>query len=169
MARVQDALVNEGRGDELERIYRRDGARLWRAILAYSGDREVANDSVAEAFAQALRRGDAIRSPERWIWRAAFRIAAGEMAGRSRFIRSHQPVELRPVVEDDPLADPSGVLMTALRHLSPMQRGSLILYHYGGYRVREVAQILGSTSTAVRVHLSRGRRRLRELLESSGE
>jgi hypothetical protein len=27
----------------------------------------VASDAVAEAFAQALRRGDALRSPERWL------------------------------------------------------------------------------------------------------
>ena len=32
----------------------------------------------AEAFAQALRRGTAIRDPRSWVWRAAYRIAAGE-------------------------------------------------------------------------------------------
>ena len=52
---------------------------MWRAVLAFAGDPEVAADSVAEAFAQALRRGDAIRDPGRWVWRAAFRIAAGEL------------------------------------------------------------------------------------------
>ncbi len=41
-------------GDELERVYREHGARLWRAVLAFTGDREVASDAVAEAFAQAL-------------------------------------------------------------------------------------------------------------------
>jgi DNA-directed RNA polymerase specialized sigma24 family protein len=41
---------------------------MWQAVLAFAGDPEVASDAVAEAFAQALRRGDAIRSPERWLW-----------------------------------------------------------------------------------------------------
>ena len=62
--------------------------------------------------------------------------------------------------------DPSGSLIAALRMLSPKQRGSLVLHHYAGYPVRDVARILGSTSAAVRVHLSRGRRRLRALLEN---
>jgi RNA polymerase sigma-70 factor, ECF subfamily len=158
--------VRERYDQGLEQLYREDGRRLWRAILAYSGDREVANDAVAEAFAQALRRGDAIHRPQAWVWRAAFRIAAGEMASRARFLQVPQSV---PTVETDPLEDPSGVLMTALRKLSPKQRGALILYHYAGYPVLDVARILGSTSGAVRVHLSKGRRRLRELLGDDRE
>jgi DNA-directed RNA polymerase specialized sigma24 family protein len=71
---VQDALVTAASG--LERLYREDGARLWRALMAFSGDREVASDAVAESFAQALGRGDDLRDPQRWVWRAAFRIAA---------------------------------------------------------------------------------------------
>jgi RNA polymerase sigma-70 factor (ECF subfamily) len=161
MGRVQDALVSEREDRGLEHLYREEGGRLWRAILAYSGDREVANDSVAEAFAQALRRGDAIRRPGAWVWRAAFRIAAGEMAGRARFAQVN-PAGSAP--DTDPFEDPSGTLMIALRKLSPMQRGSLILHYYGGYKAREVARILGSSSAAVRVHLSRGRRRLKELI-----
>jgi RNA polymerase sigma-70 factor (ECF subfamily) len=55
---------------------------MWRALYAYAGDPEVASDAVSEAFAQALRRGSAIRELDRWVWRSAFRIAAGEMKRR---------------------------------------------------------------------------------------
>ena len=44
----------------------------------------MADDAVAEAFAQALRRRSEIREPGRWVWRAAFRIARGELKRRSR-------------------------------------------------------------------------------------
>jgi len=64
---------------DLERLYREEGSRLWWALHAYSGDRDVASDALAEAFAQALARGSAIRSPSAWIWKAAFRIAAGDL------------------------------------------------------------------------------------------
>jgi RNA polymerase sigma-70 factor (ECF subfamily) len=164
---VQDALVSDRQDRGLEQLYRREGVRLWRAILAYSGDREVANDAVAEAFAQVLRRGDAVGRPQAWVWRAAFRIAAGEMAGRAKFVQLHPSID--PAADAEVLDDPSGELMTALRTLSPMQRGSLILHYYGGYRAWEVARILGSTSPAVRVHLSKGRRRLRELMGDERE
>jgi DNA-directed RNA polymerase specialized sigma24 family protein len=56
-------------------------------------------------------------------------------------------------------------LVIALRRLSPKQRSSVILHHYAGYPIRDVATILGTTSAAVKVHLSVGRRRLRVLLE----
>ena len=55
---------------------------MWRALTAYSGSRDVAEDAVAEAFAQAVARGDSLRSPERWVWKAAYRIAAGELKRR---------------------------------------------------------------------------------------
>ena len=42
--------------ERLERVYRENAERLWRAVLLAFGSREVADDAVAEAFAQALRR-----------------------------------------------------------------------------------------------------------------
>jgi DNA-directed RNA polymerase specialized sigma24 family protein len=68
----------------LEQVYEEHGGKLWRALFLYTGDREIASDGLAEAFAQALRRGDELRSPERWVWRSAFRIAAGELSRRRR-------------------------------------------------------------------------------------
>jgi RNA polymerase sigma-70 factor, ECF subfamily len=152
---VQDIPVKPA--GRLERLYRTDGDRLWRAVLAFAADREVAADAVAEAFAQALRRGDAIRDPARWVWRAAFRIAAGELQRRRRAA----PREERWYGMDEETAE----LMEALRRMPAKQRAAVVLHHAGGYPAREVAAIIGSTPAAVRVHLSRGRRRLRALLE----
>lgn len=141
----------------LERLYREDGDRLWRAVLAFAGDPDVAADAVAEAFAQALRRGTAIRDPGRWVWRAAFRIAAGAL----QEWRRPPPLVQRWYGMDEETIE----LVEALRRLPPKQRAAVVLHHAGGYPAREVAAIIGSTPAAVRVHLSRGRRRLRTLLE----
>jgi RNA polymerase sigma-70 factor, ECF subfamily len=156
---VRDALVSKRSNAELERLYRAEGERLWRALLGYTGDRDVASDALAEAFAQALRRGEAVRDPRRWVWRAAFRIAAGELKERAR----PGTISEAPVTSDS--AFPMLDVVVALRKLSPSQRAAMVLHHYADYPVREVAVILNSTSAAVRVHLMRGRRRLRELLE----
>jgi RNA polymerase sigma-70 factor (ECF subfamily) len=152
---VQDALVTEG---GLERLYRQDGTRLWRALVAFCGDREVASDAVAEAFAQALGRGDDLRDPQRWVWRAAFRIAAGELKDRRRF----QAQAPDPGYE---MEEPPARLVAGLARLSPNQRAALVLHHYAGYPTKEIAGILGSSAATVRVHLSRGRKRLRGILE----
>jgi RNA polymerase sigma-70 factor, ECF subfamily len=145
-------------GGELERLYRRQGARLWRAVLAFTGDREVANDAVAEAFAQALRRGGALRSPEGWVWRAAFRIAAGELKDR----RTREPFASEGSYE---MPESRMDLLEALATLSPRQRAALLLRDYARYSAGDVGTILGLTAATVRVHLTRARRRLRLLLE----
>jgi RNA polymerase sigma factor (sigma-70 family) len=141
----------------IERLYREQGDRLWRAVLLYAGDGEIASDAVAEAFAQALRRGEAIRSPDLWVWRTAFRIAAGELKRR-------RSLSEMPVDSAYELPAQTGELLVALPRLSPKQRASVILHYHAGYSLREVAEIIGSTQSAVGVHLNRARKRLREEL-----
>ena len=145
----------------VEAAYRADGDRLWRALLAYAGDPDVASESVAEAYAQALRRGPAVRDPAAWTWRAAFKIAAGALKVR----RSSDPLPdagLDPGGQSDHYADPD--LLAALRQLPDAQRAAVILYYYADLPVREIASRLGSNGLAVRANLSRGRRRLHDLL-----
>jgi RNA polymerase sigma-70 factor, ECF subfamily len=155
--RVERAPAGASRSDEIERLYREGGDRMWRAILAFSGDPEVASDAVAEAFAQVLRRGDEVRDPERWVWRAAFRIARGELKER----RKRSVMETIGSYE---MEEPARDLLVALSQLSEKQRASVVLHDAAGYPAKEVARIVGSTEAAVRVHVMRGRRRLRELL-----
>ncbi len=157
---VQDAMVTPASGDALARVYREQGAKLWRSLLAYTGDREMASDAMAEALAQALGRGDAVQSPERWVWRAAFRIAAGELRNRSRHVQISS-MDSTPYEMPEPAVD----LIRALARLSPNQRAVAVLHLYADYRTRDVARILGISQTTVRVHLSQARRRLRMLLE----
>jgi len=157
---VRDALVSAR--SEVERIYREHGEHMLRTLLAFSGDLEVAREAVAEALAQALRRGPALRDPLAWTWRAAFKIARGELKRRRRVA---PPGFQRHYEIPEPAVD----LVAALRALSPSQRAAIVLHHVADRPVREVAAILGMSQAAVRVHLSRGRRRLREKLEASDD
>ena len=160
MTRVEHAPVGVEHGERLERLYREQGARMWHAVLAFAGDPEVASDAVAESFAQALRRGEEIRDAERWMWRTVFRVAAGELEQRSRSV----PVTIERTYE---MEEPARELVAALAILSERQRAAVVLHDAIGYPAKEVAAIIGSTPAAVRVHLMRGRRRLRELLEGA--
>jgi RNA polymerase sigma-70 factor (ECF subfamily) len=154
--------VTDATADRLERLYREEGERLWRAVFAYAGDRQVAEDAVAEAFAQALRRGDAVRDPAPWVWAVAFRIAKGELADRGRASAAAP----REVAYDMP--ESARDVVDALARLSPRQRACVVLHHYAGLPVKEIATMLGSTN-AVKVHLSQGRKRLRALLSEEDD
>ena len=148
--------VTEVRG--VERTFREQHARLWKALVLATGSKDVASDAVAEAFAQVIARGDAIRDPAAWVWAAAFKIAKGELARRGP--AGHVADE--PVMHDpEPLVD----VLRALAKLTVHQRTAVVLADYAGYSHSEIARSLGSTTAAVGVHVHRGRRRLRSLLE----
>jgi RNA polymerase sigma-70 factor (ECF subfamily) len=153
--------VREATG--LERVYRSEGPAIWRALLAFTGDAATAEDALSEAFAQALARGDALRDPGRWIWRVAFRVAAGEM--RDRRQRSGE-LAVEPRYEP-----PESIahVIGALARLSPNQRIAVVLHDYADRPVAEVAATIGASRATVHVHLSQGRRRLRALLEDDDD
>lgn len=131
---------------------------MLRALFAFSRSREIAEDAVAEAFSQAIRRDEQIAEVTAWVWRAAFRIASRDLA------RMRRSMGALPETSYEMDADAAEVFRV-LGRLSPRQRAAILLHHYVGYSVKEVAQIIGSTPPAVKVHLSVGRRRLRDLME----
>jgi RNA polymerase sigma-70 factor (ECF subfamily) len=144
--------------ESVEALYRQDSDRLWRAVRAFAGDPEIASEAVAEAYAQALGRGAALRDPAAWIWRTAFRIAAGALKVR----RSTDAAPLGDGRHVDRYEDTD--LLAALRRLPDGQRAAVILFYFADLPVDEIAARLGSNGLAVRANLSRGRRRLRSLL-----
>ena len=148
---------NVGERHDFDEVFRTGGQRLWRAVYAYAGGRrDIADDAVAEAFARALQHEAKIRSPLPWLYRTAFRIAAAEL---QRASKQTEPVE-SPVEEQ---LD-TGELMRAMRALSPSQRAAVYLHYQADLPVREVAAMMGTSSSAVKVHLHRGRKSLAELL-----
>jgi RNA polymerase sigma-70 factor (ECF subfamily) len=146
-----------GAAHDFDAIYREAGARLWRSLYAYTaGQREIAHEALAEAFARAMERDGQIRDPVPYLYRTAFRIAAAEMR-RAR--------NLAPAMEPS-ATDPAGSadLFAALRHLTPGQRAAVFLHYQADLPVREVAALMGTSTAVVKVHLSQGRKRLRVLL-----
>ena len=146
-----------GVGDQgrVEAVYRSLHPRLWRSLLAYTGDAELASDAEAEAFAQALGRGEAVNDVAAWVWRSAFHIAAGLQAARSR---SHG---LAPA---DGSTAPTGSVaefLSLLADLSAQQRACVALRYVGGYTAPEIGELLGTSAGTVRVQLHRAHATLR--------
>jgi RNA polymerase sigma-70 factor (ECF subfamily) len=122
----------------------------------------ITDDAVAEAFAQCLRRGTEVRDPRAWVWRAAFRLAAGELKARRRFTSA-------PFDVSAPDQTPAVEVLTLLAALPGNQRAAAVLHWYAGFGTDEVARMLGIGRGTVRVHLSRARRRLEALLNEENE
>jgi RNA polymerase sigma-70 factor (ECF subfamily) len=154
---MQTAAATVRVANSIEAVYRHEADRMWRALFAYAADTEIASDAVAEAFAQAIRRGAAIRDARAWVWKAGFRIAAGELKRRSRNT---------DLIPDGSYLDPEvdTELLAALAKLSDGQRAAVILHYYTDMSVREISARTGMSQLSVRANLSRGRKRLKLLL-----
>jgi RNA polymerase sigma factor (sigma-70 family) len=92
------------------------------------------------------------------VWKAAFRIAAGRLQERRRSAPLLDVASTRN-------PEPAWELLAALREVPERSRVCLVLHYYGGYGTAEIARMVGSTPAGVRMQLTRGRRRLRQLLE----
>lgn len=154
---MHTAAATARTADTFDALYRQEADRLWRALFAFTADTEIASDAMAEAFAQAMRRGDAIRDPRGWVWKSGFRIAAGELKRRSRSVRE---IPERSYLD----AEVDTELLGALAQLPLGQRTAVILHYYVDAPVREISRRTGMSQLSVRANLSRGRKRLKQLL-----
>lgn len=143
----------------VEAVYRRDHARLWRSLLGFTGDADLASEAESEALAQALRRGDALDDPAAWIWRTAFRVAGGLLADRRKRQTHQVPLAVVPagvpmaaaVVIDEPLVE----MLSTLAALSPQQKAVVVLRYGAGLTPAMIADVLDTSPGTVRVQLHR--------------
>jgi RNA polymerase sigma-70 factor, ECF subfamily len=142
---------------DVDDVYRAVSPGLWRSVYVFTGGRkEITEEAVAEAFTRAMEHWRSIQDPRAWLFRVAFRIAAAELKRESRSQAApepaYEPDDLRPVLD-------------ALRLLPANQRAAMVLHYRIGMPVREVAVVLGVSVPTVKVHLHRGRNRLREIFK----
>lgn len=152
--------------DVVRGVYDDQHARLWRSVLAWSGSVDVTDEAVAEAFAQLLRRGAEVRDPQAWVWRAAFKLAAGDLQ-RRRARAGDRPTgdPLNDVAAPpERLPDDAIDLLRAMTTLTDQQRRCIALVDVAGHTAPSAAALLGTTAATVRVQLMRARRTLRTLL-----
>ncbi|MDW3213737.1 MAG: sigma factor-like helix-turn-helix DNA-binding protein [Ilumatobacteraceae bacterium] len=153
--------------ERVRRVYEADHARLWRSVFALTGSRPLADDAVAEAFAQALRRGDRIDDVAAWVWKSAFAIARGELKQRGR--TSGDPLDDRRSAAGGGDDEDIQLLLQRLSALSHDDRELIVLCHVGGWKPRELAPVLGIPAGTLRVRLHRATARAREILEGEDQ
>ena len=150
-------MMTVATSERVEAVYRSAHPKIWRALLAVAGDPDLASDAESEAFAQALRRGEAIDDVERWVWKSAFRILDGLLAARRRPAPiDHDPTPMIDAVDAEFLA--------MLGDLTTQQRQIVVLRYVGQFNAAEIADVLDSSAGSVRVQLHRAHATLRDSL-----
>ena len=142
---------------------------LRRFLLALCcGDQMEAEDIAQEAMVKAYIASDRFVEQHKFsTW--LFKIAYNTFLDHKRRVRSNETdIEEAVQVADVTRTDDAFAyqdLYEAIATLPLKERTDILLFYINGYAVKEIAKITGSTQIAVKQHLSRGRSKLRQILE----
>jgi RNA polymerase sigma-70 factor (ECF subfamily) len=160
-----------------EGLYDLYADRIYRYLLARTGDPHAAEDLTGELFVRmiehigrfSLNRERPAASFSAWL----YRIAANLVADHHRHRRRYVDAEPEALDETDPLdlvqrSELAAQLATAMQHLTEDQRLVLIGKFADGLSNRELAVTLGKSEGAVESMQHRALRRLGSLLRGRG-
>lgn len=137
--------------------------RIVRACTLVLLDRGEAEDVAAEAFARLWSRWGQIHGEDHaggYVFKTAMRLCSKRRRHAGREVVGAVPDR----GESAPDTGASASVTEALKELPLRQRQAVVLRDWAGLETAEVAHILGTKESTVRVHLARGRAALRETL-----
>lgn len=139
---------------------------MFRAAKAILQNDQDAEDAVQEAICTAFARRDSLREMDKfrpWV----LRILTNKCYDACRRRRNTVDLEAAGEVPAATGLDTAErlSLWQAVMSLSDDLRATVTLFYYDGMSVREIGGILGISEAAVKTRLSRGRARLRQLLD----
>lgn len=177
VGRAAPAEVGGGVGSRasFSALYERHAPPAFRLAYLLTGERELAEDLVHDAFVKMLGRFEDLRRPdafEAYLRRTIINLSHSTFrrrrlerayAARERRLGATAPVLPGPevVVEDE--------LWHRLQRLAPRQRAALVLRYYLDLPERDTAEALGCSLRSVKSLVSRGLGALRDQLEDTDE
>jgi RNA polymerase sigma-70 factor (ECF subfamily) len=154
---------------ELDELYRKHAAEVYRYVYAVLGDSADAEDITQTTFVNALRaleRGEQPRKPTNWLITIAHNLMRQrfrQQATRPREVELDRDVPANEANDDGPSIED---LVRALQRIPAPQREALVLREMEGRSYKEISAILGVSQAALEARIFRARRSLAEALEN---
>lgn len=149
---------------EAQRLVETYADLVLRLSYTYLKSTHDAEDICQNVLIKLVQGGRAFESPDHeraWVIRATANACKDVL--RNSFRRTS--VALEAAGEATAPAAPESTVLDAVMSLPQAYREALYLHYYEGYAIREIADLTGRSESAVAQHLSRGRAKLRTLLE----
>ena len=152
---------------ELENIlknYHRE-AYLWSRQCCGFED-ELAKDVLQQSYLKILEGKAKLRYPEKvklWLFSIIRFTAIDELRKNGKWLRLEDSFDLIEEESEEAEMDFQKLLM----RLSPMQREVLLMVFYHQMTIAEAAEILQIGLGTARTHYERGKKKLKELIETS--
>ncbi len=145
---------------EAERLVNAYSDLILRLSYTWLKSAQDGEDICQTVLMKLLTEDRTFDSPEHeraWVVRTAINACKDELRA---FRRRAVPLEAVPEAPEPPRSD----VLEAVTALPGKYREAIYLFYYEGYSIGEIAALTGRSEAAVSAHLSRGRKKLRELL-----
>ncbi len=149
------------RTDAVENVLQIYGDLLFRICLVMLRNPIEAEDIVQDTLLKYLQKAPVFENPEHekaWL----IRVASNACRDRIRFWKNHPELTLDELQLYGSVPENSGIL-EALMQIPEKFRIVMILYYVEEYRIEEIANIIGKSTSAVKMRLQKGRKLLEAL------
>ena len=147
---------------EAERLVNTYSDLILRLSYTYLKSTQDGEDICQGVLLKLLTEGRTFDSPEHekaWVVRTAINACKDELRAFRR-----KTVPLEQVPEAPAPEPPQSDVLEAVTALPGKYREAIYLFYYEGYSAKEIAALTGRSEAAVSAHLSRGRKKLRDML-----
>lgn len=168
----EDLLRQAAAGDQsaFSALVRRHEDRVFGIAIRITGDRADALDATQDTFVSVFRQAGSFRAEAAfttWLYRVAVNACRDLLRRRRRLPEptDELPERARPGIGTEEVVGLRLDLARALAQLPDEYRDAVLMHDLGALPYEEIAQITGVALGTVKSRISRGRRRLAELLE----
>ena len=158
-------VVSEGvvelRARSVASLYEQHSPAAFRLAYLLTGDPDLAEDLVQDAFVRIIGRLAQVRSPEAfdaYLRRTVVNLSYGVFRRRAverAYLAREAGLAATPAAELPDVAE-AGVLWSQLQRLAPRQRAALVLRFYDDLSEQQTAEVFGCSVRTVKSLVSRG-------------
>lgn len=153
--------TSEWPAGDIETLISQYGDMLFRLCLIMLKNESDAEDAIQETYIKYFQKAPLFDSKEHqkaWL----IRVATNKCRDMLRFRVRHPQIDDEDISKFIPDSSDSGIL-EALTMVPEKFRLVLTLYYIEEYRIEDIANIIGRSSSAVKMRLQKGRKLLEEI------
>lgn len=154
-----------------EELYEKYANDVLRVSYFYLGDRQRAEDVCQDVFVRLLTNAPDLQEgrEKAWLLKVALNRCRDLWRGAwlKRVVLGSPTFELIPAPDDHERREDEEAMMAAIHQLPATFRETIMLYYYQGFGITEIAQMLDLPEGTISSRLSRGRKKLEEILKES--